>query len=210
MFAFNPGNEDQSGRILGGAYANAAQTTADAQVKMVDDIGSALVGLAGAYGEMEGNKAKGRAFKDAFKVISPSAGIDMKQLEALTGTGLKNDMDWYNARETIAPLLPSMINAQLGQQRIGVQQAGQQLDRDRPFIDASLKNLGNTAAGRGTYGTPRGETTVEPDLPIGGDFLPPVRYGAGMQNNVTRFAPSQRSVSTARNWSAGYFGKSNP
>jgi hypothetical protein len=112
---------------------------------------------------MEGNKAKGRAFKDAFKVISPSAGIDMKQLEALTGTGLKNDMDWYNARETIAPLLPSMINAQLGQQRIGVQQAGQQLDRDRPFIDASLKNLGNTAAGNVPHGG--GMAPVEPALP---------------------------------------------
>ena len=49
MFAFNPGNEDQSGRILGQSVASSAQTRADAQVKMVDDIGNSLVGLANAY-----------------------------------------------------------------------------------------------------------------------------------------------------------------
>jgi len=105
--------------------------------------------------------------------------------------------------ETISPLMPSMINAQLVKGNMGVKQ-------QRPFVDAGLKNAADLGAGRGTYGTPRGETTVEPDLPIGDDFLPPVRRGAGMQNNITRFAPSQQSVDTARNWSAGYFGKLNP
>jgi hypothetical protein len=42
-------------------------------------------------------------------------------------------------------------------------QAGQQLDRDRPFIDASLKNLGNTAAGNVPHGG--GMAPVEPSLP---------------------------------------------
>lgn len=139
MFAYAPTENDESGRILGRGVMGAAQTTADAQVKMVDDIGGALVSLAGAYGDMQGNKAKGRAFKDAFKIISPSAGIDMKQLEALAGTGLKNDMDWYNARETIAPLLPSMINAQLGQRRNETTQAGQQGATDRMFLAEQLR-----------------------------------------------------------------------
>lgn len=150
MFAFNPGVNDMSGQILGQSVASSAQTRADAQVKMVDDIGSALVGLAGAYGEMEGNKAKGRAFKDAFKVISPSAGIDTKQLEALAGTGLKNDMDWYNARETIVPLLPSMINAQLGQQRNLTTQAGQQIQAGMPGQRARLNTQSTIAGGGGT------------------------------------------------------------
>ena len=150
MFGFNPGVNDMSGQILGQGVVSSAQTKADAQVKMVDDIGSALVGLAGAYGEMEGNKAKGRAFKDAFKVISPSAGIDMKQLEALTGTGLKNDMDWYNARETIAPLLPSMINAQLGSQRNMTAQAGQQIQAGMPAQRARIDTQSTIAGGGGT------------------------------------------------------------
>jgi hypothetical protein len=49
MFAFDPGNEDMSGRILGQGMVSSAQTRADAGVKMVDDIGNSLVGLANAY-----------------------------------------------------------------------------------------------------------------------------------------------------------------
>lgn len=139
MFQFNPGVNDMSGQILGQGVVSSAQTRADAGVKMVDDIGGALVSLAGAYGEMEGNKAKGRAFKDAFKVIAPSAGIDMKQLEALTGGSLKNDMDWYNARETMVPMLPSLINAQLGSQRMGVQREGQQITTNRMYTQEQLR-----------------------------------------------------------------------
>jgi len=51
MFAFNPGNEDMSGRILGQAAVGAAETTANAQMKLADDIGSSLVSLAGAFGD---------------------------------------------------------------------------------------------------------------------------------------------------------------
>ena len=167
MFAFNPGNEDTSGQILGQGVVSSAQTKADAQVKMVDDIGSALVGLAGAYGEMEGNKAKGRAFKDAFKVISPSAGIDMKQLEALTGTGLKNDMDWYNARETIVPLLPSMINAQLGSQRNMTAQAGQQIQAGMPAQRARVDTLSTIAGGGGTVPLQDDPMGYSPSAPPG-------------------------------------------
>jgi hypothetical protein len=94
--------------------------------------------------------------------------------------------------------------------QLGIAGMNNQTRQNAPILDAGLQNARDLGAGRGTYGTPRGETTVEPDLPIGDDFLPPVRRGAGMQNNITRFAPSQQSVDTARNWSAGYFGKLNP
>lgn len=49
MFAFNPGVNDTSGQILGQGMVSSAQTRADAGVKMVDDIGNSLVGLANAY-----------------------------------------------------------------------------------------------------------------------------------------------------------------
>ena len=49
MFQFNPGVNDTSGQILGQGVVSSAQTKADAQVKMVDDIGNSLVGLANAY-----------------------------------------------------------------------------------------------------------------------------------------------------------------
>jgi len=136
MFGYNPTVNDTSGQILGQGVVGAAQTTANAQMKMADDIGSSLVSLAGAYGEMESNKAKGRAFKDVFKVVSPSMGISMEQLESFSGGKLKNDMDWYNAREMFSPLMPSLINAQLGQDRIGVQQGQQALTARMPDLRA--------------------------------------------------------------------------
>jgi hypothetical protein len=76
MFAFNPGNEDMSGRILGGAAVGAAQTTADAKVKLTNDIGSALVGLAGMYA---GSVEK----KDALKGMD-TAVMGMSDLGAIT------------------------------------------------------------------------------------------------------------------------------
>jgi hypothetical protein len=51
MFAFNPGVNDTSGQILGQGVVNAANTTAQANVKLVDDIGGSLMGLAGAYAD---------------------------------------------------------------------------------------------------------------------------------------------------------------
>ena len=109
---------------------------------LMGGLNSAVENIAGAYMKSEEQKAKGRAFKDAFKVIAPSAGIDMKQLEALTGGSLKNDMDWYNARETMVPMLPSLINAQLGSQRNMTTHSGQQIQQAMP----SLRNqAANTA-----------------------------------------------------------------
>ena len=40
MFAFDPGVNDRSGEIIGQGAVNAANTTAQANVKLVDDIGS--------------------------------------------------------------------------------------------------------------------------------------------------------------------------
>jgi hypothetical protein len=81
MFAFNPGNEDQSGRILGGAYANAAQTTADANVKLVDDIGSSIVSLASAYGASKAQAAELEGYDEVFKMHAPQMGIGGEDLD---------------------------------------------------------------------------------------------------------------------------------
>jgi hypothetical protein len=139
----------------------AAQTNAQSMGQMGQDIGGALAGIGQMYGEIEGRKAKGRAFKDVFKVVSPSMGISMDQLEAVSGGKLKNDMDWYNVSETISPLMPSMINAQLVGNKLGVQQ-------QQPFVNAGLKNAANIAGGNATYTPPAGMAPVEPPLPTGG------------------------------------------
>lgn len=75
MFAFNPGNEDTSGQILAQGQINAANTTAQANVKLVDDIGSSLVGLASAYGQARDKKAVLKGMDQTMGVMS-----DMKIL----------------------------------------------------------------------------------------------------------------------------------
>jgi hypothetical protein len=70
------------------------------------------------YGEIEGRKAKGRAFKDVFKVVGPTMGMSLEQLEGVAGGKIKSDMDWANVAETITPYMPSLINATLAQGRI--------------------------------------------------------------------------------------------
>ena len=94
MFAFDPGNEDMSGRILGQGVVGSAQTRADAQVKLVDDIGGALVSLANVYG-------KKRDKKDML------AGMD-KSVDAMSDMGAVTS-DFYqkymNAPENVRPFL---------------------------------------------------------------------------------------------------------
>jgi hypothetical protein len=51
MFAYNPTVNDNSGAIRGEGIVNAAQMNAQAKVQLANDIGGALVSLAGAYGQ---------------------------------------------------------------------------------------------------------------------------------------------------------------
>lgn len=136
MFGYQPTVNDNSGQIIAGGMIGAADTQANAMAGLGQNIGGALQSIGAMYGEVEGRKAKGRAFKDVFKVVAPSAGIDMKQLEQLNGGSLKNDMDWYNASETISPLLPSLINARLVSGKMGIQQQGQQIQQRMPELRA--------------------------------------------------------------------------
>jgi hypothetical protein len=49
MFGYAPTTRDESGMIRGQGITNSAQIMGEAKVGLVNDIGSALVGLAGMY-----------------------------------------------------------------------------------------------------------------------------------------------------------------
>jgi hypothetical protein len=72
MFAFNPGNEDMSGQILGQAAVGAAQTTAGAQMKLADDIGGALMGLASSYAGNRAMKAEAEGYDKIGEILGGS------------------------------------------------------------------------------------------------------------------------------------------
>jgi hypothetical protein len=81
MFQFNPGVNDTSGQIMGQGIMGAAQTKADAGVKMVDDIGGALVSLASAYGASKAEAAELEGYDEVFKMHAPQMGIGGEDLD---------------------------------------------------------------------------------------------------------------------------------
>jgi hypothetical protein len=95
-------------------------------------------------------------------------------------------MDWYNARETMAPLLPALINAQLTQGRMGIQ-------KQAPYVDQMLENQRDVAGGKKT-GSPGGgggrPAPVEPALPE----PPPAVVAPGPAANSVTDADRQRAM----------------
>ena len=81
MFSYSPTENDQSGRIIAGGMLGAAQTKADAGVKMVDDIGGALVSLASAYGASKAQAAELEGYDEVFKMHAPQMGIGGEDLD---------------------------------------------------------------------------------------------------------------------------------
>jgi hypothetical protein len=180
MFSYSPQVADRSGEIMAAGQMQAAQTNAQMMGQLGQDIGGALAGIGEMYGEIEGRKAKGRAFKDVFKVVGPTMGMSLEQLEGVAGGKIKSDMDWYNVRETMSPYMPSLINLQLGQDRLGVQ-------RNQPLINTGLDNARDLAGGKGTFipgGGGGSPAPIEPPLP-GEEPLPAVTAPGPVANPIT-------------------------
>lgn len=160
MFGYAPTVNDMSGQIMGQGMASAAQIAADGRIgaaktgvdsaqvnaQMMSDlgqnIGGALQTIGSVYGELEGRKAKGRAFKKTLEVLGPSIGMTTDKLKAAFGD-LRNDMDYYNASEMLMPILPSMINLQLGGMNAGVRREQMGVQTALPGIRASIDNTQN-------------------------------------------------------------------
>ena len=135
MFQFNPGVNDTSGQILGQGVVNAANTTAQANVELVDDIGGSLVGLAGS---LAGNYLKKKEMESSVKAGDQMINMFGDQLgittDKLKGFGY-NEMsleDKYAMHQNIWPNLGQLGNLRMANQRVGIQQAA-------PYAAAALK-----------------------------------------------------------------------
>jgi hypothetical protein len=118
--------------------------------QMTSNVFSSLTDLAGHYAQKEGMKRAGKAYKQTLPVFASALGIGDDQLKQMSGM---DDMDLYYAMESMRPILPSMINAQLGQQRIGVQQAGQAQAARMPGVRNQAAAQAQVAAGQGRMTT---------------------------------------------------------
>lgn len=135
MFAYNPAVNDNRDQYI----MAAANTQSQAMQGLGDNIGGALQTIGSVYGEIEGRKAKGRAFKKTLEVLGPSIGMTTDKLKAAFGD-LRNDMDYYNASEMLMPILPSMINLQLSGMNADVRRQQMGVQTAMPGIRATIDN----------------------------------------------------------------------
>lgn len=81
MFAYNPGVKNTSGQILGEGIVNSANTHAQAKVKLANDIGSAVVSLAGAYGASKAQAAELQGYDEVFKMHGTQMGFSGEDID---------------------------------------------------------------------------------------------------------------------------------
>jgi hypothetical protein len=184
MFAFNPGNEDMSGRILGQAAVGAAETTANAQMKLADDIGSSLVSLAGAFGDAGELAQQGDSAYEALGALG-------EMYPGMKGTyGALGKMDPRTRRMASMSILDNLGAVS----QLGIAGMNNQTRQQAPFSAANLQNVVDGAAGRTTYEPSPGLNSVVP---------PPTPSGFGSINQgmpgampMTQVNPSRRPMAT--------------
>lgn len=153
MFAYNPTVDDTSGQILGQGMVGAANTKANAQVKMVDDIGGALVNLAGAYGAS-------REMADMGDTAYEALGAIGEMYPGMKSTyGALGKMDPRTRRLASMSILDNLgAISQLGIAGMNNQtrQQGQALTAAMPKVRNIADAQAQVAAGQGTMPTPSG------------------------------------------------------
>lgn len=147
MFAYNPTVNDTSGQIIGQGMVGAAQTTANAQVKMADDIGGALVGLAGAFGDAGQLASQGDSAYEALGAIG-------EMYPGMKSTyGALGKMDPRTRRMASMSILDNLgAVSQLGIAglRNSTTQQGQALTAAMPRARAAADAQAKVAAGQAT------------------------------------------------------------
>jgi hypothetical protein len=83
MFAYNPTVNDMSGQIRGEGIVNAAQMNAQAKMKLADDIGSAVVSLAGSYAGAKAQAAELQGYDEVFKMHGQQLGFSGEDVERI-------------------------------------------------------------------------------------------------------------------------------
>jgi hypothetical protein len=141
MFGYAPTVNDESGAIRGQGIVNAAQMNAQAKVKLVDDIGSALVSVAGAFGEAGELAQQGDSAYEALGAIGEMY-PGMKSTYSALGK-----MDKQTRRMASMNILGNLGAVS----QMGIAGMNNQTRTNAPFINAGLDNAADVAAGNRTF-----------------------------------------------------------
>lgn len=133
------------------------------QQQNMQNVMGGLQQLAGAYSENKQLEAKASSYDDIGKILNTAMFSQNPDAAAAFGN-LQKEKDPRKkvmGYDQLFSLVGPMSNMMMAQGRLGVQQQA-------PFLDAALKNKRDLSTGQGTYGTPSGQTPVEPPMPTGG------------------------------------------
>jgi hypothetical protein len=126
MFNYDPGVNDESGKILGGAIMGTAQTNAQMMGDLGQNIGNTIASFAGAFANNKALEAKGSAYGDFMKRHGDQLGFDP---------------EWIKGFLSESPRQQAMI----GDSIIGMQNTGRNL--------MSQQIVGMQMSPRAAYGT---------------------------------------------------------
>ena len=108
MFNYDPGVNDESGKILGGAIMGTAETNAQMMGDLGQNIGNTIASFAGAFANNKALEAKGSAYGDFMKRHGDQLGFDP---------------EWIKGFLSESPRQQAMI----GDSIIGMQNTGRQM-----------------------------------------------------------------------------------
>jgi hypothetical protein len=162
MFAYNPTVNDESGAIRGQGIVNSAQMNAQAKMKLADDIGSALVSVAGAFGEAGELAQQGDSAYEALGAIG-------EMYPGMKSTyGALGKMDPRTRRMASMSILDNLgavsqmgiagMNNQTRQGQQALTARGQQITLNMPAARAQQNAASQVAAGQGRV------TTLPPNI----------------------------------------------
>ena len=156
MFAYNPTENDQSGRIIAQGMMGAAQTNAQSMGQLGQDIGGALANLGGMYAQNKGLEAEAAGYDRIGEILggsmfkdNPAVGGFLADLRKQKNPQMK--IAGYNALFNMAgPISNAMMSqrntavrasAPIAQQNID--NANTRAEEGANFDGTSLPTFGN-------------------------------------------------------------------
>ena len=133
MFNYDPGVNDESGKILGGAIMGTAETNAQMMGDLGQNIGNTIASFAGAFANNKALEAKGTAYGDFMKRHGDQLGFDPEWIKGFLGESPRQQ-------------------AMIGDSIIGMQNTGRQM-MNMNYLNAQMgPRTAGPATGTGAGG----------------------------------------------------------
>jgi len=152
MFAYNAGGvTDRSGELIAQGANNAAMLQAEAMGNFGQNMGNALAQIGEAYSQRKQLEAKASSYDDIGKILGTAMFSNNPDAMGALGN-LQKEKDPRKkvmGYEQLFSLVGPMSNMMMAQGRMGMQQQGQQIQQNAPYVRAAATNVATVTNQRG-------------------------------------------------------------